>query len=156
MKEIRKRIEAEREDFVKGILDGKYGKPDGDILRKLVNISLCLGVGMYMSGVREWFIGKYEYQATEEEKRTAREKAGSLEEEDILVIINEKGCRYSMANIFNWRREYNGETAEKVKKWHEILGLWGFRIDDEEEQQFLDGTHAFFWKEEKNDEADEE
>lgn len=147
MKGLGQRIAAAQKEFVKGILDKKYGRPESkDIMETLISFGFDQSVGLFRSSMREFFTGKYDYQASEEEKRAANEKIRALSSEEKLLIVNNKNNEHSLERICDWRMQYSATSAEEVQRWHEILGLWGFRLDEEEERKYLDGTHEYFQK----------
>ena len=138
---------AKRKEFVRDIIDGKI-KPlkDTTKLQELLWEALMLNE-VYISehNLKSFFCDKGWYHSSEEEKKAAEEKAKATSKlHQALAIMTNK----DYLNPVNYDGTLNEKDCRKVVAVCEVLKLYGFSLNAEEEQ-LLDGTHELYVKEEE-------
>lgn len=122
-----------------------------EILKKqILSAAVQNGLSMYHSTIVSYFTGKTMYQCTEEEIKTADNAY------DELSFINQLfvGLSCSISDnmeLYDWSGKFKPKVAENIKVVFDLLELYGWTFE-EEEQQLLNGTHELYTKEESKNE----
>ena len=95
--------------------------------------------------LREFFIGKDDYKASQEEKDTADDqiaKTGLMHQ----MLIQLDHSMNTVGDPLDWRGVYQAERGSKLRQAFQILTKWGWSFE-EEERSIIDGTHELYTKE---------
>lgn len=146
IKDLFKRQMDTRRDFIVGIITGSAETSDEELsIDGLWNIIMEMNTYMEISSnaFMTYVIGKNNfYELDEKQKETAErwyQKSGTAEQ--MLALTAKK---LTELDIVDWSGEYNSEKAGKVRYFDTILARWGFKLDDEEDIEILNGTHKLY------------
>lgn len=142
LKKLDLRMRKERKAFVLGIIDRKYGKPKDHMqtMESLIDVAISLNARMYDENIGEYITGKRYYQQTEEQKEKIRAAKEKMTATDRLLILADYAA-YEGGSAIRWDGKHDEERAVKIRKYHEALSSWGYKIKEEEIKKMLDGTH---------------
>lgn len=143
IKEIMKRIDARRKEFVKNIIDGKIKaiKEESEVKDELWTTLMLFQVCMYPSSLERFFIDKPSWEQTEEEKEEGQKLTKSLSIIHQMLVLMSMGMIGK--DIYDYNGRYYSEVGDKLKKAYSILKRYGWTFEDDEEQ-LIDGTHELF------------
>ena len=67
-----------------------------------------------------------------------------------MQMLAAAGAKLEVDELFTYSNCYRSEIAEKTKEFHNLLHkLYGFKIEDDELLQYLEGTHELYAEPEK-------
>lgn len=151
IKEIMKKMIDERNTHVKAMIDGTAVRIQStaenwmELFDTVFNTEAY--IGMSADSIRHFFTNKHDWQLSQEEKEEWKQKIEGMAGIEKLLACVENGLqeRYPLTYSGN----YDVKKAEEIKKWHEFLGKFGFKVTDPEMIGVLDGTHEKYKREEK-------
>lgn len=136
-------------EFISCIMDGtlKPIKTTDELHKRMLEASLTVGVGIYRAQIITYYAGESSYTCTEEKKAQAEEK---IKQSTItqLLLIYMKAAIETVTETFDYYMKHDQSKAERMMKIYEILEMYGWTFE-EEEQQIMNGTHELYVKEEK-------
>lgn len=151
IKAILKESTARRKEFIQNIISGKI-KPvkDEEMIKEMIwKAMLLLGSSTYESVLRKFYLSKDEYNCTEEEKQAARDTVEKLSVlHQMLIVLHD-----SMADCnepFDYNLKFSPNKGQALQKGYEVLALYGWFFENEDEKKVLDGTYELYKQDEKN------
>lgn len=153
IKAILKESSARRKEFIQNIISGKISavKDEAKIKDAIWAALMSLSTFAYASTLRKFFLGKDEYQCTEEEKQEAQKKVEGLSTLHQMMIILDESMK-STNETYDYRGKFNPAKGAALLKGYEALEPYGWYFESEDEKKVLDGTHELYVKDEKKDE----
>lgn len=148
IKAILKESSDRRKEFIKNIISGKIDAvKDSEKEMELIWQGLViLGTYVYQSKIRSFFLDKDEYKSTDEEKKTAQEKAENLSIlHQMLIALHE--AMASTNETFDWKLQFSSVKGNALLKGYEALEPYGWYFENEDEKKVLDGTYELYIKE---------
>lgn len=151
LKEIMKKMIDERNTHVKAMIEGTAARiqPTAENWQEMFEavFNAKTYIGLSDDSIRHFFTKKHDWQLSQEEKKEWNRKIEEMPEIERLLICIENGLqeRYPIT----YSGEYDSAEGEKIKKWHDFLGKYGFTVTDPEMISVLDGTHEKYKREEK-------
>ena len=142
------RLREERKIFIKGIINGDYGKAADEkkALEDLIEVGIRFSLRMQEYDIDEWICRKRYYNLTQEEKEELDKEIGKLTPLHKMLILTDISTHYR--DIISWDSKWYEDVAKSMNTFHRILGeQWGYRINDEEIQMMLEGTHRNYVQE---------
>lgn len=135
-------------DFVRNILDGKVEPvKETEKLDMLIwNLFMCDSTWIGKNDITQAILGKelYAKDITEEERKTAEEKAAKL------PILHQKIAvaywKLKDLNLMEWNNTYSKSAGEKLDRLYDILAMFGFSYSDEESYKIASGEHELYKK----------
>lgn len=135
-------------DFVRNILDGKVEPvKETEKLDMLIwNLFMCDSTWIGKNDITQAILGKelYAKDITEEERKTAEEKAAKL------PILHQKIAvaywKLKDLNLMEWDNTYSKSAGEKLDRLYDILAMFGFSYSDEESYKIASGEHELYKK----------
>lgn len=148
---INKAILKDAEDFVRCAFDGKTEKPKDEEEIRLMAWELILNCEGYVSlkelmGLME---NDYFYNIPAERKAEVEKKCKELPLSLQMLGAAMKAVR--SLETKDWEGKYNQVNANKINKFLEILGKYGYSIKDQEWIEILDGSSDLYKKEKKGE-----
>ena len=144
------RIRKDRKVFIKGILDGTFGKPaDPDkAVADLIEAAIMLNARMYDKELGEWITNKQDYRQSKEEKQEAQKQIKNMTPLQKLLVLTDYAA--NDREIVSWDGRWYESIGTAIMFYHRILNeQWGFVVEDEELRMILDGTHRNYKQEER-------
>lgn len=142
-----KELDALRNEFISNIISGKIRpiKDDQKIQEAIWHV--LINANTYMSGstLRSFFIDKYEYECTPEERAEAIKKVEQLDFTQSLLVAMDYAIKH-IGDIYDYQGYYKPNTGKTMKDAYDILEQYGWSFDSEESLQIIDGTHEFYRK----------
>jgi len=138
-------------DFVRNILDGKVEPvKETEKLDMLIwNLFMCDSTWIGKNDITQAILGKelYAKDITEEERKTAEEKAAKLPilQQKIAVAY----WKLKDLNLMEWNNTYSKSAGEKLDRLYDILAMFGFSYSDDESYKIASGEHELYTKKEK-------
>lgn len=137
-------------DFVRNILDGKVEPvKETEKLDMLIwNLFMCDSTWIGKNDITQAILGKelYAKDITEEERKTAEEKAAKL------PILHQKIAvaywKLKDLNLMEWNNTYSKSAGEKLDRLYDILAMFGFSYSDDESYRIASGEHELYKKKE--------
>ncbi len=154
-KEKIKNILAESTDrrkrLIEDIIAGKVNGAKDEIgeINLIWQAMLQMNTLIYKSRLKEFFLGKDEYKATQEEKEAAQDKMDKIGTllHQMLIFMHEE--MQQITELINYKSEFNQEKGEALLQGYKALEPYGWYFATEEEKSILDGTNEMYKKEEK-------
>lgn len=137
-------------DFVRNIFDGKV-EPVKDVEKldqMLWNLFMCDSTWIGKNDCTCTILGKelYANNITEEERKTAEEKA------EKLSILHQKLAvaywKLRDLDLTEWNGTYRKSSGEQLDRLYDILAMFGFSYADEESYKVASGEHELYVKKE--------
>lgn len=144
VKAMAKEIAACRRDFILDIIAGKI-KPlenDGDAMRKMWDVMRKGSSYVSDSSISSFLIGKSSYDSTEEEKKDAAERIENLSVTELTLITAYNGTE--SLELSEWTGDFNKRSAGILKEFYEVLMMYGFTYNSDDEVKLLNGTHELY------------
>lgn len=144
VKAMAKEMAACRRDFILDIIAGKI-KPlenPGDAMRKLWDVMRKGSSYVSDSSISSFFIGKSSYDSTEEEKKDAAERIENLSVSELTLITAYNGTE--SLELSEWTGDFNKRSAGILKEFYEVLMMYGFTYNSDDEVKLLNGTHELY------------
>lgn len=144
VKAMAKEMAACRRDFILDIIAGKI-KPlenDGDAMRKLWDVMRKGSSYVSDSSISSFLIGKSSYDSTEEEKKDAAERIENLSVTELTLITAYNGTE--SLELSEWTGDFNKRSAGILKEFYEVLMMYGFTYNSDDEVKLLNGTHELY------------
>lgn len=144
VKAMAKEMAACRRDFILDIIAGKI-KPlenSGDAMRKLWDVMRKGSSYVSDSSISSFFIGKSSYDSTEEEKKDAAERIENLSVPELTLITAYNGTEG--LELSEWTGDFNKRSAGILKEFYEVLMMYGFTYNSDDEVKLLNGTHDLY------------
>lgn len=144
VKAMAKEMAACRRDFILDIIAGKI-KPlenDGDAMRKLWDVMRKGSSYVSDSSISSFLIGKSSYDSTEEEKKDAAERMENLSVTELTLITAYNGTE--SLELSEWTGDFNKRSAGILKEFYEVLMMYGFTYNSDDEVKLLNGTHELY------------
>ena len=138
-----KEMAACRRDFILDIIAGKIKplKDAGDAMRKLWDVMRKSSSYVSESSISSFLIGKPSYEFTEEEKADVAERIENLSVMELTLIT---ACNSTESlELFEWNGDFNKRSAGILKEFCEVLMLYGFTYNSDDEK-LLNGTHDLY------------
>lgn len=139
-----KEMAACRRDFILDIIAGKI-KPlenPGDAMRKLWDVMRKGSSYVSDSSISSFLIGKSSYDSTEEEKKDAAERIENLSVPELTLITAYNGTEN--LELSEWTGDFNKLSAGILKEFYEVLMMYGFTYNSDDEVKLLNGTHDLY------------
>lgn len=139
-----KEMAACRRDFILDIIAGKI-KPlenPGDAMRKLWDVMRKGSSYVLDSSISSFLIGKSSYDSTEEEKKDAAERIENLSVPELTLITAYNGTEN--LELSEWTGDFNKRSAGILKEFYEVLMMYGFTYNSDDEVKLLNGTHDLY------------
>lgn len=139
-----KEMAACRRDFILDIIAGKI-KPlenPGDAMRKLWDVMRKGSSYVSDSSISSFLIGKSSYDSTEEEKKDAAERIENLSVPELTLITAYNGTEN--LELSEWTGDFNKRSAGILKEFYEVLMMYGFTYNSDDEVKLLNGTHDLY------------
>lgn len=135
-------------DFVRNIFDGKVEPvKETEKLDMLIwNLFMCDSTWIGKNDITQTILGKelYAKDITEEERKTAEEKAAKL------PILHQKIAvaywKLKDLNLMEWNNTYSKSAGEKLDRLYDILAMFGFSYSDDESYRIASGEHELYKK----------
>lgn len=143
VKAMAKEMAACRRDFILDIIAGKIKplKDAGDAMRKLWDVMRKSSSYVSESSISSFLIGKPSYEFTEEEKADVAERIENLSVMELTLIT---ACNSTESlELFEWNGDFNKRSAGILKEFCEVLMLYGFTYNSDDEK-LLNGTHDLY------------
>lgn len=143
VKAMAKEMAACRRDFILDIIAGKIKplKDAGDAMRKLWDVMRKSSSYVPESSISSFLIGKPSYEFTEEEKADVAERIENLSVMELTLIT---ACNSTESlELFEWNGDFNKRSAGILKEFYEVLMLYGFTYNSDDEK-LLNGTHDLY------------
>lgn len=144
VKAMAKEMAACRRDFILDIIAGKI-KPlenDGDAMRKMWDVMRKGSSYVSDSSISSFLIGKSSYDSTEEEKKDAAERIENLSVTELTLITAYNGTE--SLELSEWTGDFNKRSAGILKEFYEVLMMYGFTYNSDDEVKLLNGTHELY------------
>lgn len=144
VKAMAKEMAACRRDFILDIIAGKI-KPlenDGDAMRKMWDVMRKGSSYVSDSSISSFLIGKSSYDSTEEEKKDAAERIENLSVTELTLITAYNGTEN--LELSEWTGDFNKRSAGILKEFYEVLMMYGFTYNSDDEVKLLNGTHDLY------------
>lgn len=144
VKAMEKEMAARRRDFILDIIAGKI-KPlenDGDAMRKMWDVMRKGSSYVSDSSISSFLIGKSSYDSTEEEKKDAAERIENLSVTELTLITAYNGTE--SLELSEWTGDFNKRSAGILKEFYEVLMMYGFTYNSDDEVKLLNGTHELY------------
>lgn len=144
VKAMVKEMAACRRDFILDIIAGKI-KPlenDGDAMRKMWDVMRKGSSYVSDSSISSFLIGKSSYDSTEEEKKDAAERIENLSVTELTLITAYNGTE--SLELSEWTGDFNKRSAGILKEFYEVLMMYGFTYNSDDEVKLLNGTHELY------------
>lgn len=144
VKAMAKEMAACRRDFILDIIAGKI-KPlenSGDAMRKLWDVMRKGSSYVSDSSISSFFIGKSSYDSTEEGKKDAAERIENLSVPELTLITAYNGTEG--LELSEWTGDFNKRSAGILKEFYEVLMMYGFTYNSDDEVKLLNGTHDLY------------
>lgn len=144
VKAMAKEMAACRRDFILDIIAGKI-KPlenSGDAMRKLWDVMRKGSSYVSDSSISSFLIGKSSYDSTEEEKKDAAERIENLSVPELTLITAYNGTEG--LELSEWTGDFNKRSAGILKEFYEVLMMYGFTYNSDDEVKLLNGTHDLY------------
>lgn len=144
VKAMAKEMAACRRDFILDIIAGKI-KPlenPGDAMRKLWDVMRKGSSYVSDSSISSFLIGKSSYDSTEEEKKDAAERIENLSVPELTLITAYNGTE--SLELSEWTGDFNKRSAGILKEFYEVLIMYGFTYNSDDEVKLLNGTHDLY------------
>lgn len=144
VKAMAKEMAACRRDFILDIIAGKI-KPlenDGDAMRKMWDVMRKGSSYVSDSSISSFLIGKSSYDSTEEEKKDAAERIENLSVTELTLITAYNGTE--SLELSEWTGDFNKRSAGILKEFCEVLMMYGFTYNSDDEVKLLNGTHELY------------
>lgn len=144
VKAMAKEMAACRRDFILDIIAGKI-KPlenDGDAMRKMWDVMRKGSSYVSDSSISSFLIGKSSYDSTEEEKKDAAERIENLSVTELTLITSYNGTE--SLELSEWTGDFNKRSAGILKEFYEVLMMYGFTYNSDDEVKLLNGTHELY------------
>lgn len=144
VKAMAKEMAACRRDFILDIIAGKI-KPlenPGDAMRKLWDVMRKGSSYVSDSSISSFLIGKSSYDSTEEEKKDAAERIENLSVPELTLITAYNGTE--SLELSEWTGDFNKRSAGILKEFYEVLMMYGFTYNSDDEVKLLNGTHELY------------
>lgn len=144
VKAMAKEMAACRRDFILDIIAGKI-KPledPGDAMRKLWDVMRKGSSYVSDSSISLFLIGKSSYDSTEEEKKDAAERIENLSVPELTLITAYNGTE--SLELSEWTGDFNKRSAGILKEFYEVLMMYGFTYNSDDEVKLLNGTHDLY------------
>lgn len=148
VKAMAKEMAACRRDFILDIIAGKI-KPlenSGDAMRKLWDVMRKGSSYVSDSSISSFLIGKSSYDSTEEEKKDAAERIENLSVPELTLITAYNGTEG--LELSEWTGDFNKRSAGILKEFYEVLMMYGFTYNSDDEVKLLNGTHDLYTEDE--------
>lgn len=144
IKDITKAIKGSIKDYVGSLARGdvKPEKPGAEVC--LMIWQNLLDVGFY-SGIASIASVAYNvdfFRASAEEKDSVKAKVLDMPTymQQLVILYSAIASK----DLVSYDGKYNVEGADKINKYISLLELFGYRDDDKEHKQILDGTSELF------------
>lgn len=144
VKAMAKEMAACRRDFILDIIAGKI-KPlenSGDAMRKLWDVMRKGSSYVSDSSISSFLIGKSSYDSTEEEKKDVAERIENLSVPELTLITAYNGTEG--LELSEWTGDFNKRSAGILKEFYEVLMMYGFTYNSDDEVKLLNGTHDLY------------
>lgn len=148
MSKLQKQFEEDRRQFVVGIIEGKYKKPDDldRISRMLWAIALEKYATINWRGHYEFLTGQNAYALiNDNEEEKAIDTLRNKSPEDLILITTTRA--YEGFVLMEYSAKAMPETMKKLKEFYNVLELYGYQLS-EDERKVLAGTHELYIREE--------
>ena len=146
LKDVHKRLSDYRRTVLADVVQGKRKKITEKEQKSVIDFCWPVVRDMYRiapSGYQT-VTGKSAYSSNGEDYKKYLELPMWL-----VMLCGVEATFSDYRELFDYNNEYCPETGEKTKEYHNILHrLFGFTLEDEELQQYVDGTHELYKKEE--------
>lgn len=144
VKAMAKEMAACRRDFILDIIAGKIKplKDSGDAMRKMWDVMRKGSSYVSDSSISSFLIGKSSYDSTEEEKKDAAEKIENLSVPELTLITAYNGTE--SFELSEWTGDFNERSAGILKEFYEVLMMYGFTYNSDDEVKLLNGTHELY------------
>lgn len=146
MSKLQKQLEEERRMFVRGIIEGKYKKPDDldQINKMLWAIALDKYASINWSGFYTFLTGAEAYGLSDEEMEKEKDRLRNIDPRDLMLIAVTRA--YEGFALIDWHAKAMPETMEQLKGFYNILRMYGYQLSDDE-RKVLAGTHELYIRE---------
>lgn len=143
-----KEMAAVRKDFIQNIISGKIDALKNTLeAEQLLWKALALeGTYINMRGLAEFFLDKEYYGASEEEREAAKKKVNELSVYKQMLVLMPAACQHQ--ELVDYNGFYKKDSGEALKALYEVLMLYGFSYESDEEEQLVNGTHELYIKQE--------
>ena len=94
------------------------------------------------SSISSFLIGKSSYDSTEEEKKDAAERIENLSVTELTLITAYNGTE--SLELSEWTGDFNKRSAGILKEFYEVLMMYGFTYNSDDEVKLLNGTHELY------------
>lgn len=147
MSKLQKQFEEDRRQFVIGIIQGKFKKPDdmNRISRMLWAIALERYASINWSGFYKFMTGQEAYGLNDEEKEKEIDTLRNMLPEDLILIAVTRA--FEGFALIEYTARAMPETMKKLKELYNVLEMYGYQLSDDE-RKVLSGTHELYLKEE--------
>jgi len=140
---------ARRKRLIEDIIAGKADKVKDEIeeINLISQAMLQMDTCLFKRKLRQFFIEKDEYNATDEEKKAAQEKIdkiGTLSHQMLILMHMEMT---QITELFDYKSEFNQEKGEALLQGYKALEPYGWYFATDEEKSILDGTNEVYKKE---------
>lgn len=144
VKAMAKEMAACRRDFILDIIAGKIKtlENDGDAMRKMWDVMRKGSSYVSDSSISSFLIGKSSYDSTEEEKKDAAERIENLSVTELTLITAYNGTE--SLELSEWTGDFNKRSAGILKEFYEVLMMYGFTYNSDDEVKLLNGTHELY------------
>lgn len=145
-----KDMSVNRKEFIENVISGKISalKNEDDVKGKVWITLTQLGACVSPTVLRSFFSGKNDYECTPEEKVEIQKQVDNLSFlHSMLVTMNE--AMKNAGDIYDWQGLYRPNIGHALLLGYEVLNLYGWTFEQEEDRQILDGTHEYYEKNEK-------
>lgn len=158
IKDIVKKIDATRKNFISDILAGKVAEPSAQELPALKDaiwsIFAQTGASIYPSTMRRFFTDKDDYRLTPEELDSAQQKVDSLSVIHQMLLVLDHVI--DQEEPFDYYGIYKEQYNRKAALVYGIFEKYGWSFDDETERQIIDGTSELYAKKKSAEPTEEE
>lgn len=145
IKEIMKKMDARRKEFVKDIISGKIDpvKNEQKIKDSIWMIIVAAGCGVYRSTMSEIFLEKAWHEITLEERDMALKKVDELSVLHQMLVTLHNTMSAERNEICDYSCKYNKVRGQLRLEAYRIFELYGWFFEDGE-KEILDGTSELY------------
>lgn len=143
IREKYKMMFADMGDFIRNIFSGKIPMCDNTELLEQMVWKHIIEEQTWIS--TKDIVGAMTGKEFYSHEMTPKERKDLLEKAVTLPIAHQKLAvaywKMKEANIVDWRCQYNETYGKRLKRFYNILELFGYSWPDEESEQIANGTH---------------
>ncbi|MBR5577631.1 MAG: ParB/RepB/Spo0J family partition protein [Lachnospiraceae bacterium] len=145
IKAMVKQLHERMKEMIMGIVEGKIEPAKEELRGQLWELLLYCGSYISCQSSVEFITGKHQYEVeTAKREEIVKDFMGmEMTKQMLIVLWDELKSEYE---IYDWKCIYKKEIADKWNRTADILGNYGFYLE-EEEKELMEGVHELFTRE---------